>query len=595
MKRGREFNVPSWYVTPASGGSSGLADGDYGDITVSGGGTAMNIDAGVVGTPELGGDVTAAGKALLDDANAAAQRTTLGLGTAATSATTDFEATGAVATHAALTTTHGISAFGATLVDDANATAARSTLGLGTAATSAATAFEASGAVGTHAAVTSSVHGISAFGAALVDDADATAARTTLGLGTAATSAATAFAAAATTISTTAPLAGGGDLSANRTLTVATFGAAASGVVPSSGGGTTNFLRADGTWAAPPSGSGGVSDGDKGDITVTGSGATWTIDPAAVTYAKIQNVSATDKLLGRSTAAAGPVEEIACTAAGRALIDDADAAAQRTTLGLATVASSASATDLTAGTLPAARMPAHTGDVTSVAGAVALTIATNIVSNAKLAQVATATFRGRATAGTGNVEDMTATQATALLDTVTETAKGLMPANMGRKASLATNKSIANTLTQVVGYTAAANTLKAGTVIRFQAIGLQTNTTTASTSVHTLRINAASLGAVIEASWSCVMGTVARTNVPFYIDGEIVVLSAGVGGAGAGQAFGCIMVSNNGLAYAAPTTVVTAAVNVNTTISNVVESACISGAATTTWNFISATIEIVQP
>lgn len=55
---------------------------------------------------------------------------------------------------------------------------------------------------------------------------------------------------------------------------------------------------------------------------------------SAVTYAKIQNVSATDKLLGRSTAGAGVVEEIACTAAGRALIDDADATAQRATLGL---------------------------------------------------------------------------------------------------------------------------------------------------------------------------------------------------------------------------------------------------------------------
>ena len=47
--------------------------------------------------------------------------------------------------------------------------------------------------LGNHEALTSSVHGISAFGATLVDDANASAARTTLGLGTAATSASTDF------------------------------------------------------------------------------------------------------------------------------------------------------------------------------------------------------------------------------------------------------------------------------------------------------------------------------------------------------------------------------------------------------------------
>lgn len=104
---------------------SGLADGVYGDVTVSVGGTVINLNADTVGltelsatgtpdstkflsgdnswavpaatvadgsitTAKLGGDVTSAGKALLDDTDAPAQRTTLGLGTAATMAATSF-------------------------------------------------------------------------------------------------------------------------------------------------------------------------------------------------------------------------------------------------------------------------------------------------------------------------------------------------------------------------------------------------------------------------------------------------------------------------------------------------------------------------
>lgn len=71
------------------------------------------------------------------------------------------------------------------------------------------------------------------------------------------------------------------------------------------------------------------------DVTGTGTGSfATTIAAGVVTYAKIQNVSATDKLLGRISTGAGSVEEISCTAAGRALLDDAAASDQRTTLGL---------------------------------------------------------------------------------------------------------------------------------------------------------------------------------------------------------------------------------------------------------------------
>ena len=70
-----------------------------------------------------------------------------------------------------------------------------------------------------------------------------------------------------------------------------------------------------------------------------GSVTTAKIANDAVTYAKIQNVSSTDRLLGRSSAGAGDVEEITCTSFGRSLIDDADAAAARTTLSVQPTAS----------------------------------------------------------------------------------------------------------------------------------------------------------------------------------------------------------------------------------------------------------------
>jgi hypothetical protein len=82
-----------------------------------------------------------------------------------------------------------------------------------------------------------------------------------------------------------------------------------------------------------------VTTGDSGTVTSTmildGTIVDADVNASAdIAFNKLANVSATDKLLGRSTAGAGPIEEIDCTSAGRALLDDADASAQRSTLGL---------------------------------------------------------------------------------------------------------------------------------------------------------------------------------------------------------------------------------------------------------------------
>ena len=68
-------------------------------------------------------------------------------------------------------------------------------------------------------------------------------------------------------------------------------------------------------------------------------------------------------------------------------------------------------------------------DATISSSGTVITINNWVVTNAKLANVSSATFKGRTTVGTGVPEDMTATQATALLNVATTSLKGLAPAS----------------------------------------------------------------------------------------------------------------------------------------------------------------------
>jgi len=95
-----------------------------------------------------------------------------------------------------------------------------------------------------------------------------------------------------------------GDITVSSSGTVWNIDAATVGVTELSATGTpsgSTFLRGDNTWATPTA---SVADGDKGDITVTSSGTVWTIDNNAVTNAKINDVD-WSKVTGEPTTLGG--------------------------------------------------------------------------------------------------------------------------------------------------------------------------------------------------------------------------------------------------------------------------------------------------
>lgn len=263
------------------------------------------------------------------------------------------------------------------LLDDTSTTAMRTTLGLtlgtnvqaydATLAALAALTVAADQVIYSTGADTFAVTGLTAFGRSLIDDASAAAGLTTLGV--------------STFVQT---ILDDGDAAAVRT----TLGLAA--------------------------------------LALKATIATADVDADAVTNAKLANVP-TATVKGRVTAATGDPEDLsvsqlktllalaiaditglqaaldaklaanAVSAYGLTLVDDADATTARGTLGLGSLA-----------TLSA--------------------VANDHVTNARLADVATATIKGRATAGTGDPEDLTLSQVRTLLALAISDVSGLTAA-----------------------------------------------------------------------------------------------------------------------------------------------------------------------
>lgn len=207
------------------------------------------------------------------------------------------------------------------------------------------------------------------------------------------------------------------------------------GLAPLSGGGTTNFLRADGTWTVPAGGVGTISSLTT-DVVASGTGAVAaTIQSGVVSNSKLATMPATTIKGNNTVSTAAPLD--LTPAQLNAMLPVVTSALN----GLAPASGGGTTNFLRAdGTWAAAgtagAITSLTTDVvTSGSGAATATIQAGVVTNSKLATMPTLTLKGNKTGGTASPSDLTVAEVNTILPVVTSTLNGLAPLSGGGTAN----------------------------------------------------------------------------------------------------------------------------------------------------------------